>query len=121
MAHAINWFDIPAVDYNRAVKFYSTILGADMIPFEGMENYSMFPSGENEISGGLGTVDSLKPSGDSGALVYLNGGDDLSTVLDRVEGAGGKVVLPKTSIGPNGFVARFHDTEGNLVGLHSMG
>ena len=56
-----------------------------------------------------------------GTLVYLNGGDDLSAVLGRVEAAGGQVVMPKTSIGENGFAAFFQDTEGNRVGLHSMG
>jgi len=52
-------------------------------------------------------------------LVYLNGGDDLSTVLSKVEQVGGKILLPKTSIGPNGFKAHFEDSEGNKVGLHT--
>ena len=52
--------------------------------------------------------------------MYLNGGEDLSTVLDKVEGAGGKVMQPKTDIGENGFIAFIEDTEGNKVGLHSM-
>ena len=51
---------------------------------------------------------------------YLNGGDDLDVPLSRVEAAGGQVILPKTSIGPNGFMARFIDTEGNRVAFHSM-
>jgi len=53
-------------------------------------------------------------------LIYLNGGDDLSKVLSKVEKAGGKVLLPKTSIGQNGSMAHFLDTEGNKVALHSM-
>ncbi len=120
MENAINWFDIPATDYNRALKFYNTILGKDMIPMQGMENYAMFPADQDAVSGGMGIMDTPKPGGDSGSLVYLNGGDDLSAILDRVEGAGGKVVKPKMSIGPNGFIAIFRDTEGNLIGLHSM-
>ena len=56
----------------------------------------------------------------AGALVYLNGGDDLSVTLSKVEAAGGKILLPKTAIGPNGFMAHFTDTEGNKIGLHSM-
>jgi predicted enzyme related to lactoylglutathione lyase len=55
-----------------------------------------------------------------GALVYLNGGEDLGKPLARVEKAGGKVILPKTSIGENGFMAVFTDTEGNRVAFHSM-
>jgi predicted enzyme related to lactoylglutathione lyase len=55
-----------------------------------------------------------------GSLVYLNGGDDLGVPLSKVEAAGGKILLPKTAIGPNGFMAHFADTEGNKVALHSM-
>jgi predicted enzyme related to lactoylglutathione lyase len=54
-------------------------------------------------------------------LVYLNGGKDLSVVLDRVEKAGGKIMLPKTKIDDEmGYYAIFNDCEGNKVGLHSM-
>lgn len=55
-----------------------------------------------------------------GSLVYLNGGDDLGFPLSKVEAAGGRILLPKTAIGANGFMAHFTDTEGNKVGLHSM-
>jgi hypothetical protein len=56
-----------------------------------------------------------------GTVVYLNGGEDLAVPLGRVEAAGGKVLIPKRRIGENGLVAFFEDTEGNRVGLHSMG
>jgi len=55
-----------------------------------------------------------------GSMVYLNGGDDLSVPLSRVEAAGGKVLLDKMSIGEYGFIAYFLDSEGNKVALHSM-
>ena len=55
-----------------------------------------------------------------GSLVYLNGGKDLKTILSKVEKAGGKILLPKTAIGHNGFIAHFKDSEGNKIGLHSM-
>jgi predicted enzyme related to lactoylglutathione lyase len=58
--------------------------------------------------------------GAAGPLVYLNAGDDLSAPLARVEGAGGKIVQPRTAIGPHGFMAIFLDTEGNRLALHSM-
>ncbi|HEX4888455.1 MAG TPA: hypothetical protein VFV37_10460 [Luteibaculaceae bacterium] len=57
----------------------------------------------------------------NGTTIYLDGGNDLSIPLSRVEPAGGKIVLTKTAIGPNGFIALFIDTEGNKVGFHSMG
>ena len=82
--------------------------------------YGMLPADmQNGIGGGIVQGNGFEPSS-KGALVYLNGGDDLSGPLSRVEAAGGKIVLPKTSIGPNGFMAHFIDTEGNKVALHSM-
>ena len=56
----------------------------------------------------------------SGAFVYLNGGEDLSPVLDKVEENGGQIEMPKTAIGENGFIAFFIDTEENKIGIHSM-
>ena len=83
--------------------------------------YAMLPAQMPEgIGGGIVQGPGFEPS-DKGSLIYLNGGDDLSGPLSRVEAAGGKIVLPKTSIGPNGFMAHFIDTEGNKVALHSMG
>ena len=55
----------------------------------------------------------------NGPIIYLNGGDDLATPLSRVEGAGGKITIPKTSI-ETMFMAEFIDTEGNRMRFHSM-
>ena len=52
-------------------------------------------------------------------MIYLNANPDLSDALSRVEQAGGKVTMPKTGIGENGFMAFFIDTEGNRMGMHS--
>ncbi len=121
MIHAINWFEIPASDFNRARKFYETVLDVVMqIPFEGMK-YAMFPVDieKGAIGGGLVEEQGYEPSS-KGSLIYLNGGEDLSVPLSRVEAAGGKIILPKTSIGGNGFMGHFIDTEGNKVAFHSM-
>jgi predicted enzyme related to lactoylglutathione lyase len=73
------------------------------------------------IGGAIVDGDGYAPS-DKGSKIYLNGGSDLNNVLNRVEKAGGKVVLPKTQITPElGCFASFTDTEGNVVSLHSMG
>lgn len=79
----------------------------------------------DQEAGGVGGAilqgEGMDPMG-NGIMVYINGGDDLSTILDRVESAGGKILLPKTEIGQDmGFYAMFNDTEGNRLGLHSMG
>jgi predicted enzyme related to lactoylglutathione lyase len=121
MAHSVNWFEIPCIDFERAKSFYETVLGIKMIlPFPGMK-YAMFPADmrNGEIGGGLIEEKGWQPM-QGGALIYLNGGDDLSVPLSKVEAAGGKILIPKTSIGANGFMARFTDTEGNIVAFHSM-
>ena len=74
---------------------------------------------EHNLSAIRGAIvkDELKPSKD-GVLIYLNGGMDLTTILDKVGDAGGIVVLPKTQISPEiGFMAKFEDTEGNLLAI----
>ncbi len=121
MKNAINWFEIPVTDFTRAKKFYETILDAEIMemPFPDGK-YGMFPSDmQSGVGGGLAQGEGFVPS-DKGTVVYLNGGEDLSVSLGKVESAGGKIVMPKTSIGENGFMAHFIDTEGNRVALHSM-
>jgi len=121
MANAINWVESPVKNFNRAKNFYETILGATMQPMEasGMKS-AFFPA--DLRSGNIGGCIIEGPGYDpanKGSLVYLNRGDDLSTALSKVEQAGGKILLPKTSIDPNGFMAHFEDSEGNKVGLHT--
>lgn len=121
MANAINWFEIPAANFDRAVKFYSDVLGAELPINEMMGNkLAFFPSEQGKVGGCVASGKGYQPS-DDGTLVYLNGGDDLSLPLGRVEQAGGKVVQPKTKISDEiGYFAIIKDTEGNKVAFHSM-
>lgn len=122
MKNAINWFEIPVKNIDKAKNFYATILGADMQVMEAMGmKTSFFPADlENgNIGGCLMEGEGYVPSPE-GSIVYLNGGEDLSVPLSKVEAAGGKINLPKTAIGKNGFMAHFTDTEGNKVGFHSV-
>lgn len=120
--NAINWFEIPAKDIAKAKKFYEQIFEIKMEEMEmpGMK-YAMFPYEpmKGKVSGGLAQSPMHTP-GMTGSIIYLNANPDLQVVLDRVEKAGGKVTMPKTSIGQNGFMAFFTDTEGNNMALHSM-
>lgn len=122
MKNAINWFEIPVNDFARAKKFYETLLGESITEMpHPTYKYEMLPADmEDGVGGGIVQGEGFEPS-DKGALVYLNAGDDLAGPLSRVEKAGGKIVLPKTAIPPNGFMAHFIDSEGNRVALHSMG
>lgn len=120
MENLINWFEIPATDFNRSVSFYKQILDVEIQETEmfGMKMGFMPGDGAN-VSGSIVQGEGYTPSTD-GAVVYLNGGNDLQTVLGRVEAAGGAVIVPKTQISPEiGFFAMFIDTEGNKMALHS--
>ena len=123
--NAISWFEIPAVDINRAQKFYETIFDMQMDAVDHEEyQMRMFPI-EDPMTGVGGAICNQsvfhKPNADSGTLIYLNANPDVKIIADRIEAAGGKVVLPKTEISPEyGYMAVFIDTEGNRVALHSV-
>lgn len=120
MKNAINWFEIPVTNFERAKKFYEQIMNGEIQEMPHPEfKYGMLPADmQNGVGGGIVEGPGFEPS-DKGALIYLNGGDDLSVPLAKVEPAGGKILMPKTSLGPNGFMAYFMDTEGNKMALHS--
>jgi len=125
MTNAISWFEIPATDLERATVFYETILGIKLIPMD-MPNIKMrmFPLDDMMTGIGGAVVDSggfHKPSATDGPLIYLNGNPDVQLVLDKVEAAGGKIVVPKTEISPEyGNMAVIIDTEGNRIAFHSV-
>ena len=125
LKNAISWFEIPSIDLGRAQKFYETIFNINMIPFD-TPNFQMrmFPVEDmmNGIGGAISTAEGFyKPSATDGPLVYLNANPDVQNVLDKIEAAGGKIVVPKTQISPEfGYMAVFIDSEGNRVALHSV-
>ena len=124
MNNAISWFEIPATDLARAQKFYETIFRVSLIPMD-MPNIRMrmFPIDDMQNGIGGAVVDSSgfhKPSATDGPLIYLNGQPDVQQVLDKVDAAGGSIMVPKTEISPEyGYMAVILDTEGNRIGLHS--
>jgi uncharacterized protein len=116
----ISLFEIPATDISRAVNFYQAILDINIERMEmpGME-MGIFPYKEQIVTGVIMKGDDYKPSAD-GPTIYLNGGDNLQTMLDRVEKNGGQIIVPKTAhADESGFFALFIDTEGNKLGLNS--
>ncbi|MCB9251173.1 MAG: VOC family protein [Flavobacteriales bacterium] len=116
----LSWFEIPVYNIQRAVNFYNFVLGLDM-KIISQNGYSMarFPS-ESGIDGALMQGPGCIPS-ELGTLVYLHGGDDLSSKIANVEPAGGRIIMGKTLINKNsGYFALFIDTEGNKMALHSM-
>ena len=122
--NALNWFEIPATDVNRAQEFYEGIFDMEMAPMQEMMGMKMvsFPTemDNGKVSGALVESPSHKPSNE-GTVVYLNANPDMQAVLGRVEELKGTVIMPKTEITPEiGYMAFFIDTEGNKIGLHSQ-
>lgn len=119
--HALSWFEIPVSDFARARAFYEAVLGHAIQTMEmGPMTMGFLSSDPAAVGGAIVHGEGATPS-QQGTTVYLNGGDDLATMLARVELAGGTIAVPKTEIGNDfGFFALFLDTEGNRIGLHSM-
>ncbi|WP_109301357.1 VOC family protein [Aquimarina sp. AU474] len=116
----VSIFEIPATDISRAVNFYQAILGINIekMEFSGME-MGLFPYEGQMVTGVIMKGEGYQPSAD-GVTIYLNGGDNLQVILDKVEKNGGKIIVPKTAhADESGFFALFLDTEGNKLGLNS--
>ncbi|MFZ1787313.1 MAG: VOC family protein [Saprospiraceae bacterium] len=121
MKNLISIVEIPVSDFNRAVTFYQSILGLTIeeVDMEGTQ-MGILPSDLGTVNVVLAKGSDYKPTTD-GAVLYLNAGDDLQPMLDKVAQSGGEVILPKTEISPEmGYFALFMDTEGNKLGLHSI-
>ena len=122
MANLIWWFEIPATDIDRAIKFYSAVFGYESMQkmdFGGFE-MAFFPADQGSPGGALCKGESYKPNTD-GVLIYFMANPDLSEALSRVEPAGGKVLVPKKIITEEyGYMALVTDTDGNRIALHSL-
>lgn len=120
MKSLISIIEIPTADFTRAVAFYQAILGITIeeAEMDGVK-IGLFPSSGEGPFVQLINGSEYRPSTD-GTVVYLNGRDDLQGIADKIEANGGKIVVPKTGMGPEmGFFAIFSDSEGNKVGLYS--
>ncbi len=119
MADPIVWVDIPALDLDRAIRFYSAVLSA-AVTKQALPGIALglLPHGEGEIGGCLYLKDGDRPSRE-GPLVYLNVAGRLDQAVALVEPNGGKVLEAKHPIGPYGFRAIILDSEGNRLALHS--
>lgn len=118
--YPINWFEIPALDFARAVKFYSTVLNKELSTSHlNGSDMAFFSNEPLEVSGVIIHGEGAEPSA-KGILLYINGGDDLSIPLSKIETAGGTIIVPKTKISDQlGYYAIFLDCEGNRLALHS--
>jgi uncharacterized protein len=121
--NAFSWIEIPATDLDRAQNFYEEILQVGLIKMD-FPNLKMriLPIEDPMGIGGalVNTAGFHRPSATDGPLVYLNANPDVQLVLDRVEKAGGKILVPKTMISPDyGYMGVILDSEGNRIAFHS--
>ncbi|MCP1291701.1 MULTISPECIES: VOC family protein [Chromobacterium] len=120
MSPVLHWFEIPVLQFERAVAFYQQALRVELQE-ESFDNNRMalFPQTGDSCGGALLSCPQARPHVD-GVRVYLDGGADLDATLERIKSAGGIVVQPKTALPENwGQIALFSDPDGNLIGLHS--
>lgn len=116
----ISMFEIPATDISRAVNFYQSILEIkiEKMEVEGMQ-LGILPYEGHLVHGVIIKAEGYKPSAD-GVTIYLNAGNNLQTVLDKIEKFGGNILVHKTAHADgNGFFAVFLDSEGNKMALNS--
>ncbi len=118
--NAINWFEIPVSDFERAVSFYEDVMQLKL-KREVMDGFNMavFPVVDEAVGGALIKADFLVP-GQQGCVIYLNVEGMIDAVLQRTQEQGVEILFPKTHIGEPGYIAHIADSEGNRIGLHSM-
>lgn len=115
------WFSIPVDDMPRARAFYESVFGVKLTRLENTDNEMWsFPSDMNAYGASGALTQTGGPrGGGNGTVVYFTC-EDCAVEAEKAARAGGRVQQPKTSIGPYGAMALVYDTEGNLIGLHSM-
>lgn len=124
MKNPVGWFEIYVQDMNRAKKFYESVFNTKLEKLEGsdMKDIELWAFGmEQNKYGAPGALVKMKgaPSGHGGTLVYF-ACEDCAHEEKLVTKSGGMVFKPKFPIGQYGFISLVNDTEGNMIGLHSM-
>lgn len=116
----ISIFEIPATDISRAIHFYQKTLDINIEKMEMPEmEMGIFPYENQMVTGVIIRAEGYKPSA-NGTTIYLNGGDNLQVILDKVEDNGGEIMVQKSlHADESGYYALFLDSEGNKIGLHS--
>ena len=126
LTNALNWFEIPVSNFDRAKKFYESIFNYQMpenMMGDTRMGFFLYDMPGGKVGGAIVSNEKFYEPSEKGTLVYLNAQPDLQIILDKVEAAGGTILQPKTIISEEqhlGYWALLKDTEGNRVALHSM-
>jgi predicted enzyme related to lactoylglutathione lyase len=115
------WVEIYVQDMERAKAFYAALFDYEFTYLDTADAEMWAFPADMDKGGATGSLIKMEgvPSGGGGTLVYF-GTDDCSVQASRAAEAGGRVFKPKMSIGQHGFISLVVDTEGNMIGLHSM-
>lgn len=121
MGNTFVWVDIPVANLDRAIAFYSAVVGqpVDKIGGPGF-SFGLFKHEGHQVGGCLVEAGEGAAPSMGGPLVYLDASGRLDAAVAAAQAQGGKVLKAKHSIAPNGFRAIIADSEGNRVALHSM-
>jgi uncharacterized protein len=116
---ALTWFEIPVADFDRARRFYETILETSIAEhdFNG-SRIAVFAYEEGGLGGCLDAGSESRPA-DGGVVVYFDVDGRIDRALELAASAGGRVAVPKTTLPGIGSVAQIIDSEGNRIGLHA--
>ena len=121
MKHSVKWFEIPAVDFSRAVQFYATVFEVELKTFEcEEEKMAFFPEKEDTVNGMISQAKDFNPSKD-GVVIYFDAENKMDKLIDRITNSGGSILTGKTKIEAEGrgYFALIKDSEGNRIGLYS--
>ena len=119
---AINWFEIPVADIDRAQAFYEAVLGQALRrEAMGPQTLAVLPYAEPAVGGALIAGAHIPPPSASGTVVYLNVNPDLQAAVGRALAAGAQLLTPRVDL-PDGMGSFVHvlDVEGNRIGLHAQ-
>ena len=111
-------FDIPVVDLDRSITFYSEVLAIEVGKAE-VEDCTFAVLEHKDGNGGCLVPKATEVTHDKGILLYLNVHGRIRDAVQLVQDNGGNVLQEVHSIGPHGFRAIILDCEGNRIVLHS--
>ncbi len=121
MSHRAVWVDLPVTDLDRAIRFYSTVLGLAVTKESGPGfTFGLLPHGDGEVGGCLVVPGPEDGPSKTGPLVYLNAEGRLAQAVEAAAAQGGQVLQPIHPIGPHGSRAVVLDSEGNRLALHAL-
>ena len=125
MKNPVGWFEIYVDDITRAKQFYQAVFNIELTeltpPSDGSSlQMWAFPS-DMQVYGASGALVQMSgvAAGGNSTLIYFSC-EDCAEEAARISSAGGKIQEEKTSIGEYGFIVLAFDTEGNMIGLHSL-